>query len=102
MGKILVMLALVLAISNAYCFEHCLLQASDNLPPCHSSRAGNVSHWVEQHSLKIAPAPAESFATVVVGPASFQPALAIPDAAARDDASPSHGIARPDLPPLRI
>ncbi|MBZ5611526.1 MAG: hypothetical protein LAP38_24975 [Acidobacteriia bacterium] len=46
------MLALALAVANAYCFERCLIQSSaGSTPPCHSHGNPNISHWVEPHSL---------------------------------------------------
>src|SRR5690242_18551340 len=54
-GKVLVLLAITLALANAGCFARCTVQSCENSPPpCHSHSKGDAGHCPQQNQMKTA------------------------------------------------
>lgn len=57
-GKILVLLAILLAFANAGCFARCVVQScQDSPPPCHShgsNNDGSTKHCPQQNQMRAA------------------------------------------------
>lgn len=52
-GKILILLAITLALANAGCFARCVVEAcQDSPPPCHSHDQGSTRHCPQQNQMK--------------------------------------------------
>jgi|SRR5579864_934264 len=54
-GKVLILLAIALALANAGCFARCIVQSCEaSPPPCHSHSKGDAGHCPQQNQMKTA------------------------------------------------
>src|ERR1700676_3445004 len=54
-GRVLVLLAITLALANAGCFARCVVQScQDSKPPCHSHGSTEPQHCPQQNQMKMA------------------------------------------------